>query len=779
MNINLKSFGIKGKALIFLFVIILIFLFMFFISSNASKNNFKSLEYTEQASTIIKDLYEIDNSINQYKITSNANLINKIDKIFCKLKSETYFLSDKMPDNKNKELLLLIRDKIELTEKKYKIFLIKYKEKKKYDTKKIILDEQKIELEKRYKELYNKSSQLQQERINIEKEKEIVEEKYESIKNSFDSLSNFIIDKLDNVIVKNIQQREMKSLLKGKEITEEEKNLKSIAYGIIGQYTFLLKDIDCYINNKCNETQLKNKIKILKEHIDQLDLYYISTNNSDEIAGKVFNSITNKLNQQIDLIEKLKTIKNKYENNLKEYTQNIKKYEESTKLSLQSMENYNKNKIEYEKNLDAYQKNQKEYEGVLSELRSIIDEIIGIGGEFYKNIKNDTKKSKSNSDFSIFFLFSSITIICSIGFWMFNNYIANQETVNRRRLTSILNNMNDCLITINKHCQIESCNHTTEKILGFSESELKGKNICSLLNINCNKANFMNIECDIAKFIKDKSDAIVYKKNGTYFYADIGLNSVEFDDKKLFVLTIHDITHYKEIEKMKNEFISTVSHELRTPLTVVIGAVDLILANALGDVPEKISELLRMVHNNSVNLNRLINDILDIEKIVAGKMSFQIAPFELMPVIENTINNTSTYAQNYGVKLKLMNSLPLIKVNSDKNRLEQVLTNLLSNASKFSHEGDTVEVYIKELNEKLVRIAVKDYGEGIPENFKSKIFQKFVQADSSDTRKKGGTGLGLAICKTIIDHLKGEISFESKAGEGTTFYIDIPTATEN
>ena len=774
MNNIIKNLGIKGKALIFIAAIILIFSFMFLISINASKNNITSLEYTEQASTIIKNLYEIDNYINQYKITSDANIIKKIDNTFTGLKIEANYLLKKMPDNKNKELLRIVKDKINLTEQKYEIFLVKFEEKKKYDAKKIVLDNQKIKLEKKYKEVYQQSFQLQQERIKIENEKNLAEKKYKSIKSQFDGLSNFIIDKLDNVIIKDIQQREMKSLYSGIEVTEEEKNLKSIAYGIIGQYTFLLKDVERYLDNKISKEQLDEKIRTLKEHIDQLDLYYISTNNGDELAGKVFNSISSKLNEQIELIEKLKDSKVKYETNHKEYTQNIKKYEESSELSLQSLENYNKNKLEYEKNLESYEKNQEEYEKILSELRDIVNEIIRISGEFYKNIKENTIKSKSSSDFSVFFLFSFITIICSIGFFVFKNYIANQETVNRRRLTSILNNMNDSLITIDKHCMIESCNYTTKKVLGYSEEELKSKPLCTIFETKCDNPSFMNNDCQLGKTIKNKKDIIIHKKDGESFYADIGLNSVKFDDKELFVLTIHDITHYKEIEKMKNEFVSTVSHELRTPLTVIKGAIEIMLSNAIGALPDTMLDMAGMIRDNSISLNLLINDILDIEKIASGKMEFDFKPIELMPLVENTIKNAAEYAKNYDVEIKLTDSVPSVMVYVDNNRIAQVITNLLSNASKFSHKGGIVEVSVSSLNNDFIRLEVKDFGQGISEDFQKKIFQRFVQEDSSNSRKKGGTGLGLAICKTIMDHMDGEIGFESQAGKGTTFYIDIP-----
>ena len=234
-----------------------------------------------------------------------------------------------------------------------------------------------------------------------------------------------------------------------------------------------------------------------------------------------------------------------------------------------------------------------------------------------------------------------------------------------------------------------------------------------------------------------------------------------------------DITEQKQIERMKNEFISTVSHELRTPLTSIQGALGLILGGATGELPEQSKKLLEIANNNSSRLIRLINDILDIEKIEAGKIVFNLKPVEVMPLVQQTIDSNQAYASNLGVDMVLTEQAPDTCVLADQDRLIQVLTNLLSNAAKFSFKDQPVEIAVRQ-TEQTVRFSVTNTGLGISEAFKKSIFGKFSQADASNTRQKGGTGLGLHICKVIVEKLGGQIGFESEINKKTCFFFDLP-----
>ena len=236
---------------------------------------------------------------------------------------------------------------------------------------------------------------------------------------------------------------------------------------------------------------------------------------------------------------------------------------------------------------------------------------------------------------------------------------------------------------------------------------------------------------------------------------------------------VHDITERTLLDKAKNEFVSTVSHELRTPLTSIKGALGLIKSGTVGKLPEKLQSMLNIAYNNSDRLVLLINDILDMEKIKAGKMDFHMKPTDITSLVEEAIEANKGYGDEHGVIFTVQECDENVLVQGDKDRLMQALANIMSNAAKFSPGGEKVELSIKRLG-KTIRIAVKDYGQGIPEEFKDSIFDKFSQADSSDTRQKGGTGLGLSITKAIIERHEGTISFDTETGKGTTFYIDLP-----
>jgi PAS domain S-box-containing protein len=248
---------------------------------------------------------------------------------------------------------------------------------------------------------------------------------------------------------------------------------------------------------------------------------------------------------------------------------------------------------------------------------------------------------------------------------------------------------------------------------------------------------------------------------------------IELAGERCMLTISYDTTERKQIERMKNEFISTVSHELRTPLTSIRGSLGLIAGGVAGPVPPQVKAMVDIAYSNSERLVRLINDILDIEKIESGKMAFDLQPHALLPLIEQTIAANSGYAAQLGVCYALQPLPADVTVNIDPDRLIQVLTNLLSNAAKFSPAGGTVEVAVVQ-HEGAVRVSVRDHGPGIPAEFHGRIFQKFAQADSSDTRQKGGTGLGLSISKAIMECFGGHIGFTTTAGSGSTFYFELP-----
>jgi PAS domain S-box-containing protein len=236
---------------------------------------------------------------------------------------------------------------------------------------------------------------------------------------------------------------------------------------------------------------------------------------------------------------------------------------------------------------------------------------------------------------------------------------------------------------------------------------------------------------------------------------------------------VRDITERKKAERLKNEFVSIVSHELRTPLTSIRGSLGLIAGAMANELPQRVKAMVNIAHKNSERLVSLVNDILDIDKIESGNMVFNMKTINLIPVIEQSLEANADYGQQYHVSFVLQTELQEVNVYADADRLMQVLANLLSNAAKFSPANSEVFVIVAR-HHQTIRVSVKDQGPGIPEEFRPQMFQKFAQADSSDTRQKGGSGLGLSISKAIIERHNGKMGFDTMVNRGTTFFFELP-----
>jgi signal transduction histidine kinase len=225
---------------------------------------------------------------------------------------------------------------------------------------------------------------------------------------------------------------------------------------------------------------------------------------------------------------------------------------------------------------------------------------------------------------------------------------------------------------------------------------------------------------------------------------------------------------------MKDEFVSTVSHELRTPLTSIAGSLGLLTSKTTDALSGPAARLLEIAHGNSQRLVRLVNDILDIEKLDSGHVVFNFKRVDVLPLVQESIDAIGDFAQGLGVRIRIEAFPAVHEVRADADRLAQVVTNLLSNAVKFSPSNGEVVVTI-ENRAGSVRISVRDHGPGIATEFKSRVFERFAQADATNARRKGGTGLGLSIVKEIVDRLAGEVGFDDAAGGGTVFHVELPT----
>lgn len=243
-----------------------------------------------------------------------------------------------------------------------------------------------------------------------------------------------------------------------------------------------------------------------------------------------------------------------------------------------------------------------------------------------------------------------------------------------------------------------------------------------------------------------------------------------------FLGIAYDISERKKIDRMKNEFVSTVSHELRTPLTSIRGSLGLIAGGVAGPLPPQAAQLIDIAYSNSERLVRLINDILDIEKIESGRMQFNLVAQPLRPLLLQAIEANRAYAAQLQVGIELVSGELDGRVRIDSDRMMQAITNLLSNAAKYSPAQGSIAVAL-ERRGAMLRLSIADRGPGMPEAFQARIFQKFSQADGSDTRRKGGTGLGLAITRSLVKSMGGHIGFDTSPA-GTTFWIDLPETPE-
>ena len=269
-------------------------------------------------------------------------------------------------------------------------------------------------------------------------------------------------------------------------------------------------------------------------------------------------------------------------------------------------------------------------------------------------------------------------------------------------------------------------------------------------------------------------------KNGHYLWVlDRGM-VVQRDENATplrMVGTHTNITQRKQMDHIKTEFISTVSHELRTPLTSIRGSLGLLEAGVLGDLPAKALDMVKVANKNSQRLITLVNDILDMDKLLSGKMTMQSEPVNLSEVIAQAVEANTAYAANYQVRFFTAPVADNSAVIGDANRLMQVMANLLSNAAKFSLPGGIVDIRQCKIGA-FLKVEVEDRGEGIPLAFQPRIFEAFSQADSANTRRQGSTGLGLNISKKLIEQMGGQVGYRTEVNCGTTFWFTVPLAVE-
>jgi PAS domain S-box-containing protein len=323
--------------------------------------------------------------------------------------------------------------------------------------------------------------------------------------------------------------------------------------------------------------------------------------------------------------------------------------------------------------------------------------------------------------------------------------------------------------------RIVDANAAFSKTVGYSPEELRGDDF-SLITHPDDLADMAEMGAAVAageNYIARELRCL--HRDGTFVWGSLTVSVLRDDSgqPRFAIGMLEDITRRKEAERVKDEFVSVVGHELRTPLTSIRGSLGLLEGGVMGELPEEASQMLTTAVSNTDRLVRLINDILDIERIDSGRADLELESVPATALVEQSIEVVEAVADEAGIDLRARAGE--VEVAADPDRIVQTLTNLIGNAIKFSERGGVVEVTV-DLDRDQAVFSVSDDGRGIPADRLGAIFERFTQVDASDAREKGGTGLGLAIARSIVEHHGGRIWAESKEGVGSTFRFALPLA---
>ena len=348
-----------------------------------------------------------------------------------------------------------------------------------------------------------------------------------------------------------------------------------------------------------------------------------------------------------------------------------------------------------------------------------------------------------------------------------------------RRIQTILASSPEPFIAVDFNGRITDSNSRAEALFGWRRAEVEGRSIVEVLVPERYRVASENALRHVAASARPPLggapiERIVVDRHGREIEVELRVGIVDSGKLQLLCIFMTDISRRKEVDRLKTEFVSTVSHELRTPLTAVYGSLRLLSGGVAGQLPAQGRQLLEMSTRSCERLIRLINDVLDVERIASGRLELRTAPLDLRALVEHALHDTGAFAHELGVRVRLDDrEAGEVQVVADGDRVTQVVVNLLSNAAKYSPRGDEVLVTLHVLDGR-ARVTVVDHGPGIPAEFRSRVFERFAQADASDRREKGGTGLGLNICRSIVEAHGGTIGFESEPGVRTAFWFELP-----
>jgi two-component system phosphate regulon sensor histidine kinase PhoR len=339
--------------------------------------------------------------------------------------------------------------------------------------------------------------------------------------------------------------------------------------------------------------------------------------------------------------------------------------------------------------------------------------------------------------------------------------------VQNQKLAAIFNSMIEGIIVVDKSSSIISVNPTIEKIFNVSKKEVEGKifleairnnDISEVINSVLRNGRTLSVEINLVLPVRK-----IFEVNAAPIFDNSAVNGC--------LVVIHDITEIRKLETIRSDFVANVSHELKTPLTSIKGFVETLLEGALDD-KENNRNFLKIIHDHTERLNNLVDDLLSLSHLETKEITLNKKSFNLRSQLEEVISGFKSQLKKMGIDIK--NELPAsIPINADKDRIEQVLTNLIDNAIKFNKEKGSIRICAQEVNGK-IKFSVEDSGIGIPEKDIPRIFERFYRVDKARSRELGGTGLGLSIVKHIVELHGGSVGVESTEGFGSKFWFILP-----
>jgi PAS domain S-box-containing protein len=344
-----------------------------------------------------------------------------------------------------------------------------------------------------------------------------------------------------------------------------------------------------------------------------------------------------------------------------------------------------------------------------------------------------------------------------------------------QRQSAIFDSALNAIILINPSGSIEIMNPAAERLFGYPATDLLRRDIAIIADLAPGNGAFLDRIGLHADTLSEPFRPLVLARhaNGGAVPVEVALGLMPLEDGVHIVAVFSDITEREKVEQIKDQFLSTVSHELRTPLTSIVGSLGLLNAGVGGELPTQARHLAEIAENNANRLIRIVNDILDAEKLQSGQMTFANVPLDLRDVIATAAEGMSGLAATKTIAIEKHGPDQALTVRGDSERLVQVVNNLISNAIKFSPAQSRIDISVVQLANQ-ARVSIADQGPGIPLELRERLFSRFAQASGAPASGVSGTGLGLSIARDIVQHHGGTIGFSDSESGGTVFSFDLP-----